>query len=90
MANKKDLKKSINFICEEIIAECIARPLYDKNTSSEHFDAIISSVLITRDDFISRISNPEPGYPKKKYFDKLINDFTQRIEEIIDNISNMN
>ncbi len=88
MPNKKDLKKSINNICSDIFAECVAMSLYH-HAHEENVDALLSSILAIRDDFISRISHPEPGMRPKEYYDHLANSFTEQISEIIDQISNL-
>jgi hypothetical protein len=45
--------------------------------------------LRINNDFVKRISHPEPGMPKKKYFQVLIHDFNEQVSEIIDQISNV-
>ena len=42
-----------------------------------------------RNDFVCRISHLEPGIPPKKYFTILINEFEERVNEIVDQISNL-
>ncbi len=37
----------------------------------------------------AEFSHPEPGITPKKYFTILINDFEKRVNEIIDQISNL-
>ena len=89
MPNRKDLKKSINSICSDVFAECVAMSLYHGNTDEANVDALFSSILAIRTDFISRISHPEPGMKKKDYYDHLANAFTEQISEVIDQICNM-
>lgn len=89
MANRKDLKTSINNICRDVFAECVAMSLYHGKADEENVDALLYSILAIRNDFISRISHPEPGMDKKVYFDHLANSFTEQITEIIDQISNL-
>lgn len=88
MPNKKDLKKSINNICSDIFAECVAMSLYH-HAHEENVDALLSSILAIRNDFISRISHPEPGMRPKEYYDHLAKSFTEQITETIDQISNL-
>lgn len=89
MANKRNLKKNINFICGELFAECVAMSLYDKKKNKEDINAILDSIIITNNDYVCRISHPEPGMEPKSYFKRLRNDFDIRICEIIDNITNV-
>ena len=84
MANKKSLKLTINLICEELFAECVAASLYGQNRDSA--EALIFSTLKMQADFISRISHPEPGMPAKVYYKKLREDFATNASEIMDHL----
>lgn len=88
MANKRVLKQSINVICEELFAECLANTLYGSDADSKNFEAIAYSILKLQSEFISRISHPEPGMPAKAYFKKLKDDFVAQASDIIDQINN--
>jgi hypothetical protein len=87
MSNKRDLKKAINNICTELFTECASAALYCNKEQRENFDALLSSVVLMRNNYISRISHPEPGMPQKAYFKKLINDFNKETTEFIDQIT---
>ena len=41
-------------------------------------------------DFVCRISHPEPGMEPKKYFADLTKNFNSQISEIVDQIANLN
>lgn len=86
MANKRTLKRNINLICEEIFAECVAASLYGHNRSSA--EALIYSIIKMQDDFICRISHPEPGMPAKVFFKDLREKFAAQASEIVDQINN--
>lgn len=87
MANKRLLKRSITLICEELFAECVAASLYGHNRDGA--DALIFSIVKMQDDFLSRISHPEPGMPATKYFKDLREKFASEASEIIDQINNL-
>jgi predicted nucleic-acid-binding protein len=89
MAKKRDLKQTINYICSELFAEAVAASLYGATTNTESIEELFSTILITRNDFVKRISHPEPGMKAKKYYDKLIMDFNDRVSDIIDQIANL-
>lgn len=90
MSNKRSLKKQINYICSDLFAECVAASLYgNSNVSDEDKDAMLSGIMLTHSDFISRISHPEPGMQQKKYFKNLISDFNKRVDEYVDQITNL-
>lgn len=90
MGNRKDLKLVINFVCDELLAECVAASLYNGTPDTHNVESLLLNILNVRDDFISRISHPEPGLPKQKFFKILKQDFNERVSEIIDQISNLN
>ena len=87
MVNKRTLKKGINIICEEIIAECLAAALYGHN--KDHAEALIYSTLKMRENYLSRVSHPEPGMAARKYYNDLRAKFVAEADEIIDQLSNL-
>lgn len=89
MANRRKLKKTINYICSDLFSECIAASLYNCNKKQEEVNAILTSIIIIQRDYVCRISHPEPGMRAKAYFKDLKDKFCIQIEEIADNISNI-
>lgn len=89
MANKRQLKQTINYICSELFAEAVASSLYSTAVNKESAESMLSTILVTRNDFVKRISHPQPGMEPKKYYKTLINDFNQRASDIIDQISSL-
>ena len=86
MANKRTLKHSINLVCGDLFAECVAASLY--GGASDNSEAILYSILKLQSDFICRISHPEPGMPAKTYYKKLREDFVAQASDIVDQINN--
>ena len=64
MANKRDLKRTINYITSELFAETVAASLYNGKPSQEDVDGILSAIVMINGDYISRVSHPEPGIKK--------------------------
>lgn len=89
MANKRQLKRTINYITSELFAETMAAMIYSDMANKAEGDSILASIIVMRDDFISRVSHPEPGMPAKKYYKTLARDFNNSMSDIIDNISNL-
>lgn len=89
MANKRDLKRTINYITSELFAETVAASLYNGKPSQEDVDGILSSIVMVNSDFIKRVSHPEPGMKPGIYYQNLIHAFNKQVSEIIDQISNM-
>ena len=89
MANKRELKRSINYITSELFSEAVAASLYNGNPTKEDVDGILSSILMLNSDYISRVSHPEPGIKQGEYYKNLIAGFNKQASEIIDQISNL-
>ena len=89
MANKRTLKKSITLICAELMTECVAASLYGNKSNEDNAEALFYSIVRLENDFISRISHPEPGIPQKKYYRILCDQFAGQISELIDQVNNL-
>lgn len=89
MANKRDLKRGINYICSELFAECVATSMYGDNVDKANVDTLLKSLLRMHSDYIMRVSHPEPGMKAKKYYKVLINSFNNEVNDIVDAISNL-
>lgn len=89
MSNKRDLKRTINYICSDLFAECIAASLYSGEPDQENVKALLASILNIHTNYICRISHPEPGVEKKLYFKNLIKNFNKDVSEVIDQINAM-
>lgn len=89
MANRRQLKKTVNYITGELFAECLMNSLYVPGTDKVKADELMSEVLAMQDDFISRINHTEPGNVKG-YYKKFHQDFNERVDEIIDKIAKLN
>ena len=86
MANKRHLKQTINLICEELFAECVAASLYGQNRESA--EALVWSTLKMRNNYIRRVSHPEPGMPAKVYYKDLKEKFSAQVSELLDQLQN--
>ena len=90
MANKRNLKKEINFVCSELFAECIAVSTYTKRPDSGgNVNALLKSILRLHSDYIMRVSHPEPGMAAKRYYCVLVESFNKDINNVVDEIGNM-
>lgn len=87
MANKRTLKRTINAMCGELFAECVAIRHF-QNTNPADVDNIMMAILLMQDDMICRISHPEPGMPTKDFFKKLKQDLESRTGDIVAMIEN--
>ena len=84
---RRELKKSINYLCGELLAECFARVQFD-NAPEANARAVMESILMMQADLISRISHVEPGNTRM-FFKKLSQDLTDQCDEIINDINSL-
>lgn len=87
MSNKRTLKKGIRLICEDLFAECVAVSLYGPEANKENAEALLFAIVKMQDNFINRISHPEPGISAKVYYKDLREKFSAQVNEILDQIN---
>ena len=88
MANRRDLKKSVNFIAGELFAECLVLAKYVPGVDSAKADELMSRILNFQDEFVSRISHTEPG-SVKAFYRKFKQDFNEQVGGILDEMSQL-
>ena len=86
MANKRTLKKAINLICEDLFADGIAVALYGPRPKSEVEDLLYSIVKL-QNNYITRVSHPEPGMSAKAYYKDLREKFSAQVSEVLDQLN---
>ncbi len=89
MANKRDLKQTINYVCAELLSETFVAGMLEKNIENDSIDNLLNAIIRMNRDYIRRISHPQPGMNRKAYFRDLINGFNQQVDETIDMIGNL-
>jgi hypothetical protein len=86
MANRKQLKKSINMICGELFADCVALCMCSQG-NNEKYSLLMAEVLNLRADFVARISHADK-LRAAFYFKKLREDFTTKVNDLSERIVN--
>mgnify|MGYP000951000217 FL=1 len=89
MSNKRDLKRTINYICGDLFTEGIAASLYGEERDNDNTEAILTSILVMHSNYIRRVSHVEPGMPAKVYFNDLKDKFSKEVNEIVDQLNNL-
>ena len=87
MMNKRSLKKAINVVSDQLFANAVAVSLYGNNRNAENDEALIKSIINMRNDFVSRISHPEPGMKKQEFYKDLRDKSISQAQELADQIS---
>lgn len=88
MANKRSLKRDINYVCSELFSEVVAIS-YTTNTSDDDIKALLTSILVIHDDYVRRVSHPEPGLSQRTFYKALVSNFNKQAAEIVDQITNI-
>lgn len=88
MANKRSLKRNINYVCSELFSEIVAAS-YTTNVSDDDVKALLTSVLVFHDDYVRRVSHQEPGLAPKLFYKNLVTNFNKQASEIVDQITNL-
>lgn len=87
MANKRELKKSINYVANDLFQECIVLKMI-KKVDNAKVDEVLVDVLNLQNEFLARANHPQPG-AIKAYYRKLYSDFGDAVEAIINKIKEM-
>lgn len=92
MANRRQLKKDINFFSNEIITECYAYSVFFPEISHEELEKILNETWDLRKSLIHKINN-EPknnGENKNKtYFNEIAKEFSEKINGLIVRLGNL-
>lgn len=89
MANKRILKRNINNVCGELFAECIAISMYSSKTEPADVQPLLTSILVLNNEYIKRVSHPEPGMNPKAYYKHLVRHFQKETLELVDQIASL-
>ena len=89
MANKRQLKHAIKLICGELFAECVATSLYGPTDIKENYEALLFSIIKMQDNYISRVSHPEPGMKAALYYKDLKEKFNAEVDDIVNQINSL-
>ena len=63
MANRRNLKKSIKYICGELFADCVALNRCGQ-ADKEKIETLMANLLVLHGDYVSRLSHCERGHGK--------------------------
>ena len=90
MANRRDLKKNVNYITDLAAGLCIVESARAERTEEqrESISKLFLQVIDLKQDIISRISHTEPGRVKV-FYKKLHSDFNSRIEGIFNQLEEL-
>ncbi len=92
MASKKNLKKDINFLVDDIIGTCIMHQSIGNIKNQKEVNQIIEDILLYRDEVIQQVNNPElPESAKnlRSHYRELYQQFLKKVDETYDKINSL-
>lgn len=93
MASRKNLKKWIHIIAEELAMECYVNFMLFPNIKEEDFNSVLQKIYNLDKEFISRANHPNGTKETKlakNYYKSLIENFNQSVVEIANEMLSLN
>ncbi|MBP3244386.1 MAG: hypothetical protein J6M59_04715 [Bacteroidaceae bacterium] len=87
--NRRNLKKFVNYITSELLAEIYYIQYYNPDVDKQQLNEVFTRIAKAQNEFVSRISHTEPGNVKG-FYKKLKSDFNTEVSEIIDQLNTLN
>ena len=88
MASRKNLKKVITFVVDDIATEAFLMS-YDVKSDTEAWVNLFNKIFALNNDYIARVSHVEPGMSAKKYFNALCDSFNEDAKALIAEIAEL-
>ncbi len=93
MANKRLLKKEINYVIDELITDCIVCDAFVSGKKCSEIDKLVGDLFAVKADFLARVNRTDGKDNRKlvkKYYKSVIADFDKKIGEVIAELEKLN
>ncbi len=88
MASRRNLKKVITFVVDELATEAFLMS-YDAKDETAAWVELFNKIFALNNEYVARVSHVEPGVSAKKYFDTLCDSFNKEAKALLEEISNL-
>ncbi len=88
MASRRNLKKVITFVVDELATEAFLMS-YDAKDDTAAWVELFNKIFALNNEYVARVSHVEPGVSAKKYFDTLCDSFNKDAKALLEEISNL-
>ena len=88
MASRRDLKKVITFVVDELATEAFITS-YDSKGDAEAWVSLFNRIFSLNKEYVARVNHAEPGMPARKYFNTLCDSFNAEAKALLDEIRTM-
>lgn len=94
MANLRNLKKDINFLCGEVLSDCMAFIYFNPDKNAEQSYALLDEIYELRDDLFARVNAAPKGDDKtlaatKAYYKAINKDMMEGCNTLFEKISTL-
>lgn len=92
MASKKNFKKDINFLIDEVVGTCLMHQTLNKGKKDKELDEIINEMLIYREELLEKVNNPKMEEAEKTvrtYYRSLYSDLLKKVNDTFDKLNAM-
>lgn len=90
MANKRNLKKDIDYLVYEVVSDCFTVMSVQSEEKGEQLAEVIADAVKLRNDLFARVNHTdgkENGKIVKKYFAKVRMDLIEGIDKLFERVS---
>ncbi len=91
MASKRNLKKDINYLVDEVIGTCMMRQTLDDKKTQDEMDALIRDMLDFREEMLKKVNAPEAGDNSGKnirnYYRSLYGELLTKVNGVFDRLN---
>ena len=88
MASRKNLKKVIAFIVDDLATEAFFAS-YDAAGDTEAWIDLFNRIFGLNKEYVARVNHVEPGMPAKKYFNALCDAFNADAKALLEEIGKL-
>ncbi len=92
MANRRDLKKDLNWLTEEVIADCLIYMDFNEVKDEKPLAEIINSIILKRDELITMINQPTSKVDSKevkKMYNEIVKDLFETTNNCFESLSKL-
>lgn len=90
MASKKNLKKDISFLVDEVVGTCLMRMSAQEQKDQSEIENIIEEMIIFKEEMINKVNNPELSEEHKSlraYYRAMREQIINHINEVFEKLN---
>ncbi len=92
MANRRSLKKDLNWLTEEVISDCLIYMDFNQVKDEKPLAAIINQMIVKRDELIGKINKPTTKMEArevKKMYNEMVKDLFETTNNCFESLSKL-